>query len=105
SSRNATGWFDDALTFMDRERRSYFRHPVEMKVVIVFSHGKEMKTTINNLSEGGMAIQFPGEMPKDMISKIQFTLPGTNTSLELKAEVAWADKAGRAGLRFLDVPQ
>jgi len=105
SPLNATRCFDAALTFMDRERRRYFRHPVEMKVVIVFSHGTELKTTTSNLSEGGMAIRFPGEMPKDMISKIQFTLPQTNTSLELKAEVAWADKAGRAGLRFLDVPQ
>ena len=105
SPLNATRCFDAALTFMDRERRRYFRHPVEMKVVIVFSHGTELKTTTSNLSEGGMAVRFPGEMPKDMISKIQFTLPGTNTSRELKAEVAWADKAGRAGLRFLDVPQ
>jgi CheY-like chemotaxis protein len=105
SPLNATRCFDAALTFMDRERRRYFRHPVEMPVGIMFSHGTELKTVTSNLSEGGMAIRFPGEMPKEMISKIQFTLPGSNTSLELKAEVAWADKAGRAGLRFIDVPQ
>src|SRR5437868_6396386 len=93
------------MTYKDRVRRRYFHQPVEMKDVIVISHGTELKTTTSNLSEGGMAIRFPGEMPKNMISKIQFTLPQTNTSLELKAEVAWADKAGRAGLRFLDVPQ
>jgi CheY-like chemotaxis protein len=105
SPLNATRCFDAALTFMDRERRRYFRHSVEVPVLIHFSHGTELKTITSNLSEGGMAVRFPGEMPKDMISKIQFTLPNTHTSLELKAEVAWADKAGRAGLRFLDVPQ
>lgn len=105
SPLNATRCFDAALTFMDRERRRYFRHPVEIPVLIHFSHGTELKTITSNLSEGGMAVRFPGEMPKDMISKIQFTLPNTHTSLELKADVAWADKAGRAGLRFLDVPQ
>jgi CheY-like chemotaxis protein len=105
SPLNATRCFDAALTFMDRERRRYFRHAVEMPVVVVFTRGPELRTTTCNLSEGGMAIRYPGEMPKEMISKVQFTLPATNTSLELKAEVAWADKSGRAGLRFIEVPQ
>ena len=105
SPLNATRCFDAALTFMDRERRRYFRHPVEMPVVVVFTRGPELRTTTCNLSEGGMAIRYPGEMPKDMISKVRFTLPLTGTSLELHAEVAWADKAGRAGLRFIEVPQ
>jgi hypothetical protein len=28
-----------------------------------------------------------------------------NVSLELKGEIAWADGTGRAGIRFLEVPQ
>ena len=105
SPLNATRCFDAALTFMDRERRRYFRHAIEMPVVVTFTRGPELRTTTCNLSEGGMAIRYPGEMPKEMISKIRITLPGTNVSLELKAEVAWADKSGRAGLRFTEVPQ
>jgi hypothetical protein len=51
-----------------------------------------------------MAIRFSGKLPKAGISKVVFTLPGTHSSMEPKATLAWADDAGRAGLRFLEVP-
>ena len=105
SALNAMRCFNAAWAFMDRERRRYFRYPVEVPVVIAFGQDKELKATTTNLSEGGMAIRFSGKMPKEVISKIQFTLPGGNIAMEPRGEVAWADGLGRAGLRFLDVPQ
>jgi hypothetical protein len=32
-----------------------------------------------------------------------FTLPGTTLRLDLKAERAWTDGSGQAGVRFLDL--
>ena len=104
SQLNASRCFGAALGFMARERRRYFRHPVEIPVTIVFSQGQELKAITTNISEGGMAIHFAGKLLKGGISKVVFTLPGTNTSMEPKAEIAWADAAGRAGLRFIEVP-
>ncbi len=104
SQLNATRCFNAALGFMHREQRRYFRHPVEMQVVILFNNGKELKAKSTNISEGGMAISYRGEFAKESISRIQFTLPGANVSMEFKAEVAWAD-IGRAGLRFVEVAQ
>ena len=101
---NSMRCFNAALGFMYREQRRYFRHPVEMPIVISFGQGKELKTTATNLSEGGMAISFHGEFPREGISKIQFTLPGTNISMEPKATAAWVDGDGHAGIRFLEVP-
>jgi CheY-like chemotaxis protein len=94
-----------AMSFMVREKRRYFRCPVELPVKLTFGPSQEMKAVATNLSEGGMAIHFDGSLPNKSISQVQFTLPGTKTAMEPKGEIAWADGVGRAGLKFQDVPE
>ena len=96
--------FNTAMSFMVREKRRYFRCPIEMPVKLHFGQGEEIKATTTNLSEGGMAIHFEGTMTKKTIAKVQFALPGTNVVMEPKGEIAWADGLGRVGIRFQDVP-
>jgi CheY-like chemotaxis protein len=103
SALNAMRCFGAAVSFMTRERRRYFRHSVAMPVTVVFGEGQELKCTATNISEGGMAILFRGKIPKGGVSKAVFKLPGTATPLEPKAQIAWADGTGRAGLRFTDL--
>jgi DNA-binding response OmpR family regulator len=102
---HATRCFNAALNFMVRERRRYFRHPVEMPVRIILPNTPELNATSTNVSEGGMAIRLVGKLSRDADVKLQFSLPGSNTSLELKGEIAWADGTGHAGIRFVGVPQ
>lgn len=102
---NATRCFNAALNFMVRERRRYFRHPVEMTVRIILPNTPELTATSTNVSEGGMAVRLVGKLPKDAQGKLQFSLPGSNTSLELKGQIAWSDGTGHAGIRFVEVPQ
>jgi DNA-binding response OmpR family regulator len=102
---NATRCFNAALNFMVRERRRYFRHPVEMAVRIVLPNGRELTATSTNVSEGGVAICLLGKLPRNAQAKLQFSLPGSNISLELKGEIAWVDGTGHAGIRFVEVPQ
>jgi CheY-like chemotaxis protein len=102
---NATRCFNAALNFMVQERRRYFRHPVEMTVKISLPEGAELTGTTTNLSEGGMALRVAGKLPKSVEARVQFTLPGSNTSLEVKGNIAWADPLGKAGIKFVDVPQ
>ncbi|MGA7629436.1 MAG: response regulator [Terriglobales bacterium] len=102
---HASRCFNAALNFMVRERRRYFRHPVDVPVRISLPQNQEMTATATNLSEGGMAIRLLGKLAKDAQGQITFTLPAANVSLELKCEIAWADGTGRAGIRFLEVPQ
>jgi DNA-binding NarL/FixJ family response regulator len=97
--------FNAALNFMVRERRRYFRHPVEMPLRINLPHSQELAATTTNVSEGGMAIRILGKLPKDTQAQFRFTLPRANISLELKGQVAWADGTGHAGIRFVEVPQ
>jgi CheY-like chemotaxis protein len=97
--------FNTAMSFMVREKRRYFRCPVEMPVTLQCHHGDELKAIATNLSEGGMAIHFEGPLAKNAVAKVKFTLPGTKAIMEPKGEVAWADGIGRAGIRFQDVPE
>lgn len=102
---NATRCFNAALNFMVRERRRYFRHPVEMQVRISLPESVELQATTSNLSEGGMAIKLKGKLPKDVIATYRFTLPGSGSPLEFRGSTAWADGSGNAGIRFVEIPQ
>lgn len=97
--------FSAAFGQMTREKRRYFRVPVEMPVSVVFEEGAEVRASATNISEGGMAITLHGKVPKQAISHLQFTLPTTSNTLQTNAVMAWADGAGHAGLRFINLPQ
>jgi CheY-like chemotaxis protein len=97
--------FNTAMSFMIREKRRYFRCPVQIPVTLVMNQGEELRGTATNLSEGGMAIHFEGKLANNTISKVHFMLPGTRTAMEPKGEVAWADGIGRAGIKFVEVPE
>ncbi len=102
---NATRCFNAALNFMVRERRRYFRHPVEVPLHITGPGKREVTAATANLSEGGMSIHSTAQFPKDTMLTVRFSLPQSNTTLELKGAVAWCDGSGRIGLRFVEVPQ
>jgi DNA-binding response OmpR family regulator len=103
SSVNAARCFHAALSFMERERRRYYRQPVKMLVRVVLGD-REIKATSTNVSEGGIAIMVHQALPKSATPRLQFTLPETRLALDVETEVAWADLKGHVGLRFLNVP-
>jgi CheY-like chemotaxis protein len=102
---HAARCFNAALNFMVRERRRYFRHPLDMPLRISLPNNQQMTAVATNLSEGGMAIRILAKLPKDGRGQFRFTLPGANISLELKGQIAWTDGTGHAGIRFVEVPQ
>ncbi len=99
---NALRSFHAAYGLMHRERRRYFRLPVDFAVTLTFGRSQEAKVRACNLSEGGMAVQAVGTLPNDVV-RVQFALPGTDITLSPKAELAWSDAAGRGGVRFLEL--
>lgn len=104
SALNAARCFHAAMSFMVRERRRYFRHPVKMLVRVILGD-KAMNATSTNLSESGIAVMLHEALPKGAMPRLQFTLPEVNSKLDVEAEVVWADIKGRAGLRFHDLPK
>ncbi|HWY21032.1 MAG TPA: response regulator [Candidatus Acidoferrum sp.] len=104
STLNAARCFHAALSFMERERRRYYRQPVKMPVTIILGDQK-IRATSTNISEGGMAIMLHQALPKGATPRLQFTLPESKLSLDVETEVAWADIKGHLGLRFQNIPQ
>jgi len=104
SQLNAARCFNAALGFMTRERRRYFRHPVRMMVKIMLNE-TEVKVTSTNLGQGGMAVLLRQALPKNATPRLTFTLPGTDTGMNLESEVAWVDIKGSVGFRFRNVPE
>lgn len=90
---------------MMRERRRYFRQPVEMPIVITAQSGAEIHAGATNLSEGGMAVQSAQAIPTAGPMRVRFTLPGTRVTIEARAEIAWTDGARQSGLRFQHIHQ
>jgi c-di-GMP-binding flagellar brake protein YcgR len=106
SAERAKSSFRAARALMKRERRRNVRVAVQIPVVIRNPEaGANRKVTTTDLSEGGMAVALPsgGKRPTGRW-QVAFTLPGTQTSLELAAEFAWEGNTAQAGLRFNDVP-
>jgi CheY-like chemotaxis protein len=105
TSSTAIRCFNAAMGFMVRERRRYFRCAVEARVVLTLPHGEERPGVTTNISEGGMAVRLEHAATNTLLPKVRFTLPGTQVVMEPKGEIVWADGKGRAGIRFLEVPQ
>jgi CheY-like chemotaxis protein len=104
SHLNAARCFNAALGFMTRERRRYFRQPVKMMVQIHVDE-TEIKAASSNLGQGGIAVLLRQVLPENATPRLTFTLPGTDTSMNLESEVAWVDIKGSIGFRFRNVPE
>jgi hypothetical protein len=101
SSERAKTSFRAARALMKSERRRNARVAVQIPVVMRSSEaGSNMKVTTVDLSEGGMAVALPSRKRASGRWRVVFTLPGTNTELEIPADLAWEGSKEQAGLRF-----
>jgi len=85
-----------------RERRRYFRCPVEIPAEISGPgipavHGKTL-----NISEGGVAINTSLPLKPGVQVKVQFTLPEREARFEAEATVCWS-KEGYLGFQFTSI--
>ena len=85
-----------AKELMTRERRRYFRHAVNLPVVLkegeVEQHGR-----MTNLSEGGMAVRTAKGLGRSSVMDFAFDLP-QGTSVRGKGHVAWTNTEGMVGI-------
>jgi two-component SAPR family response regulator len=88
-------------------RLRYHRAGLEVPVSLNFKGStksqKSMDAFLVNVSQGGMQIHTndPVEAAKSL--QVSFELPGARAGLKAKAEVAWQDKRGNMGIRFVDL--
>lgn len=103
SPERAMRSFRAAQGLILRERRRYYRHPVEMFATLEYGSNNE-GVTMTNLSEGGMAINVTFGLTPGLMVKWKFDLPEGVGPVEGKGEVTWADIHGHAGIRFVHIP-
>lgn len=103
STERAKASFRAARALMKRERRRNARVPVEIPVTLIFDNGSgQQRTSTTDVSEGGMAIKLSKRQKTSSI-RVEFTLPGSETAMDCKAEVAWEGSSQQAGIRFVDM--
>ena len=89
-----------AYPLMVRERRRYFRCPMQVSTFVTVGSGPEFTATSVNISEGGIAISSPTPVQVGDNIELRVQLPGTSESLTLSGEVCWTDATGRSGIHF-----
>ncbi|MBV9574043.1 MAG: PilZ domain-containing protein, partial [Acidobacteriales bacterium] len=83
-------------------RLRYHRMLLQVPVSINCGSKKSMPASLTNLSQGGAAIHAGHSLTPGGKVKVKFELPGTSLSMRFQGEVAWNDKQGNAGIRFLE---
>ena len=94
-----------ALPIMVRERRRYFRCPVQTEVHVTSESGAEVSATSINVSEGGIAFRCPAPLQIGEKLRLSFCLPGTLNAINTAAEVCWTNEKNETGVQLLDAAQ
>lgn len=82
-------------------RLRYHRAGLEVPVNLSFnSHGR-VEANLINVSQGGLQVHtdLPVEATKSL--RVSLELPGAKSTLKAQAEIAWQDKRGNVGIRFV----
>lgn len=91
-----------AIPKMEREHRRYFRYQVDLPVRFRDTAGESVVAgSIQNISEGGLAIKLASPIKMKGVTIVEFDLPSVEPQLfHGKAEIVWSDSF-MMGLRFL----
>jgi CheY-like chemotaxis protein len=101
SGERAKASFRAVRALMKRERRRQLRVPVQIPVECrAFGSAIQYKASTLDICEGGMAIQFPGAIPKENTLRFSLDLPGMDRKFEIEGELAWEGHGAQAGVRF-----
>jgi DNA-binding NtrC family response regulator len=100
----AAGEGSAKLGTISQEQQKFFRAKVNLTVTLRNSHGKELQVQAVNLSTGGMGLDVVSD-PANFsgLIDVSFLLPDSETVIQAKGRLVWADAGGRAGLRFIVV--
>ena len=90
------------LGTISHEQQKFFRAKVNLSVTLQNANGKECQAQAVNLSTGGMGLDsIPDPISFAGLLNVNFLLPDSETVMQAKGRLVWADVGGRAGLRFV----
>jgi CheY-like chemotaxis protein len=82
-------------------RLRYHRAGLEVPVSVTCKGQKRSEAYLVNLSQGGMQIHTTEAVAPTSGLHVSFDLPGARTAMKARAEIAWQDKRGNLGIRFV----
>ena len=90
------------LGTISHEQQKFFRAKVNLSVTLQNANGKECQAQAVNLSTGGMGLDsIPDPVAFTGLLDVRFLLPDSETVMQAKGRLVWADVGGKAGLRFV----
>ncbi len=91
-----------SLGTISPEQQKFFRAKVSIAVTLRNANGNELQVQAVNLSTGGMGLDGINDQAGfSGLLDVSFLLPDSETVMQLKGRLVWADVGGRAGLRFV----
>lgn len=83
-------------------RLRYHRATLDVPVSLTYAARNRQRAHLLNLSQGGIGVHL--QKPDQNIGRVNvnFTLPGTRLAMKFQGEVAWKDRQGNAGIRFVE---
>ena len=84
-------------------RLRYHRAGLEAPVTLLGRHQKRAEGQLINLSQGGLQVRVDDGFDPSVASRVLFDLPGTKCGVKAEVEVAWSDKKGNVGIRFMNM--
>ena len=93
-----------ARNLMLHGRLRYHREAVDVPVSLHFESRPPVSVQLTNLSQGGIGVRAPYPLEGMGWVTVNFDLPDAGCKVQAGGELAWSDKAGRAGIRFIELP-
>jgi PilZ domain len=84
------------------ERLRYHRATLDVPVSLIGVSKTRQRAHLQNLSQGGIGVRLQKPQQATGRVSVNFTLPGTRLAMKFQGEVAWKDKQGNAGIRFVE---
>ena len=94
-----------AHNLMRRDRRNLNRQNLQVIATLSFEGGAEVQGIVTDLSDTGMSVLLAEPPPGGRNVRLTLPLPGTRKTIEGWGDLVWADQQGRAGIRFVQLPQ
>jgi len=86
-------------------RLRYHRAGVEVPVHLRMNGQERVEGRLINLSQGGLQVSTDAPLGSTKPLQVSFELPGAKSVLKAQGQVAWQDKLGNVGIRFVDLTQ
>ena len=86
------------------DRRVHQRRAITPRLYVVL-HGSDSDGILNDLSEGGAALEIVGPKPQGETLLVEFEMSETGQRFEAPARITWRDEsAKKIGVQFIDLP-